>query len=125
MVSALSGKLQTNIPHMTCVCAKLLEHIIFNKLCPMFQDVVLDFSKAFDVVPTNASYKNYGIRETTPNWVQNFPTNKTPKIVVDGNSSESACVKSGVPQGTVLRSLLFLPILLTPLPQFLRRLVSL
>ena len=40
--------------------------------------------------------------------MQNFLTNRTQKVVVDGSSSESARVKPGVPQGTVLGPLLFL-----------------
>ena len=73
--------------------------------------VVLDFSKAFDVVPHQRllhKLDHYGIRGTALNWIQNFLTNRTQKVVVDGSSSESARVKSGVPQGTVLRPLLFL-----------------
>ena len=57
--------------------------------------VVLDFSKAFDVVPhQRLSHKldHYGIRGTTLNWMQNFLTNRTKKVVVDGSSSESARV---------------------------------
>ena len=50
---------------------------------------------------------HYGIWGTTLNWIQNFLTNEIQKVVVDGSSSGSACVKSGVPQGTVLRPLLF------------------
>ena len=75
-------------------------------------DVVgLDFSKAFGVVPHQRllhKLDQYGIRGTTLNWIQNFLTNRTRKVVVDGSSSESARVRSGVPQGTVLGSLLFL-----------------
>ena len=73
--------------------------------------VVLDFSKAFDVVPhLRLLYKldHYGIRGTTHNWIQNCLTNRNQKVVVDGSSSESARVRSGVPQGTVLRPLLLL-----------------
>ena len=51
---------------------------------------------------------HYGIRGTTLNWIQNFRTNRTQKVVVDGSSSESARMRSGVPQGTVLGPLLFL-----------------
>ena len=73
--------------------------------------VVLDFSKAFDVVPHQRllhKVDHYGIRGTTLNWIQNFLTNRTQKVVVDGSSSESARVRSGVPQGTVLGPLPFL-----------------
>ena len=70
-------------------------------------NVVLDFSKAFDVVPYQRllhKLDHYGIRGTTLNWIQNFLTNRTQKVVVDGSSSESARVKSGVPQGRLLFS---------------------
>ena len=73
--------------------------------------VVLDFSKAFDVVPHQRllhKLDHYGIRGTTLNLIQNFLTNRTQKVAVDGSSSESARVRSGVPQGTVLGPLLFL-----------------
>ena len=130
---------------LTCVCAKLLEHIICKQIMSHFSEkkiltpvqhgfrskhscesqllittdefiqnfesktqtdvVVLDFSKAFDVVPHQRllhKLDHYGIRGTTLNWSQNFLTNITQKVVVDGSSSESARVRSGVPQGTVL-----------------------
>ena len=52
--------------------------------------VVLDFSKAFDVVPHQRllhKLDHYGIRGTPLNWIQNFLTNRTQKVVVDGSSS--------------------------------------
>ena len=76
---------------------------------------VLDFSKTFDVVLHQRllhKLDHYRIRGTTPNWIQIFLSNITQKVVdlVDGSSSESARVRSGVPQGTptVLGPLLFL-----------------
>ena len=136
---------------LTCVCAKLFEHIICKQIMSHFSEnkiltpvqhgfrskhscesqllittdefiqnfesktqtdvVVLDFSKAFDVVPHQRllhKLDHYGIRGTILNWIQNFLTNRTQKVVVDGSSSESARVRSGVPQGTVLGPLLFL-----------------
>ena len=72
--------------------------------------VVLDFSKAFEVVPHQRllhKLDRYGIRGTTLNWIQNFLTNRTQKVVVDVSSSESARVRPGVPQGTVLGPPLF------------------
>ena len=73
--------------------------------------VVLDFTKAFDVVSHQRllhKLDHYGIRGTTLISIQNFLTNRTQKVVVDGSSSDSARVKSGVPQGTVFGPLLFL-----------------
>ena len=72
--------------------------------------VVFDFSKAFDVVPHQRllnKHDHYGIRGTALNSIQNFLTNRTQEVVVDGSSSESACVKSGVPQGTFFSDLYF------------------
>ena len=72
--------------------------------------VVLDISKAFDVVPHQRllhTLNHFGIRGTTLNWIKTFLTNKTQKVVVDGSSSESARVRFDVPQGTVLGPLLF------------------
>ena len=72
--------------------------------------VVLDFSKAFDVVPHQSlihKLDHYGIRGPT-HWIQNFLTTRTQKVVVDGSFSETAHVGSGVPQGTVLGPILFL-----------------
>ena len=76
-----------------------------------YKQVFSDFSKAFDVVPQQRlSHKldHYKIRGTTFDWIQNFLTNRTQKIVVDGSSSESARMTFGVPQSTVLGPLLFL-----------------
>ena len=73
--------------------------------------IVLDFSKAFDVVPHHCllhKLDHYGIRGPTILWIQNFLTTLTQKVVVDGSFSETAHVGSGVPQGTVLGPILFL-----------------
>ena len=136
---------------LTCVCAKLLEHIICKQIMSHFSKkknlipvqhgfqskhscesqvlittdefirnfesktqtdvVVLYFSKAFDVVPHQRllhKLDHYRNRGTTLNCFQNFLTNRTQKVVVDGSFSESARVRSSVPQGTVLGPLLFL-----------------
>ena len=67
--------------------------------------IVVDFSKAFDVVPHQRllhKLDHYGIRGPTLLWIQHFLTTPTQNAVglVDGNFSDTAHVGSGVPQGT-------------------------
>ena len=98
-------------PISLTVCAKLLKHIICKQIMSHFSKNKISTWLSFDVVPHQCllhKLDHYGIRGTTLNWIQNFLTNNIQKVVVDGSSSESARVRSGVPQGTVLRPLFFL-----------------
>ena len=55
--------------------------------------IVLDFSKAFDVIPHQRllhKLDHYGIRGATLLWIQNFLTTQTQKVVVDGSFSDTA-----------------------------------
>ena len=73
--------------------------------------IILDFSKAFNPVPHQRLMKkidHYGIRGSTYNWIRAFLTDCTQQVLVEGATSDSIPVISGVPQGTVLRPLLFL-----------------
>ena len=72
---------------------------------------ILDFSKAFHVVPHQRlldKLSHYGIDGSCPWWIKSFLSRRTQKVMVDGTFSDAAPVVSGVPQGTVLRPLLFL-----------------
>ena len=73
--------------------------------------VLLDFSKAFDKVPHRRllhKLNYYGVRGHTINWIESFLSYRTQQVIIEGKTSTTADVLSGVPQGTVLGPLLFL-----------------
>ena len=72
--------------------------------------VVLDFSKAFNRVPHKhlcMKLEHYGIRGPALHWLENFLSDRTQQVILDGCRSDTLPVASGVPQGTVLAPLLF------------------
>ena len=76
--------------------------------------VYLDFAKAFDKVDfyiVLRKIQNFGITGHVYNWIESFITKRTQEVIVDGFKSKVQEVKSGVPQGSVLGSLIFLLLL--------------
>jgi len=79
-----------------------------NKLVDV---AVLDFSKAFDKVPHRrliSKLEFYGLKGEISQWVCKFLQNRTQQVVINGQSSQTTKVTSGVPQGTVTGPLWFL-----------------
>ena len=88
---------------------------------------ILDFSKAFDVVPHKRllhKLEKYGITGKTHGWIRSFLSDRLQKVVVNGESSKRSPVMSGVPQGTVLGPILFL-LYINDLPECVRSQVRL
>ena len=72
--------------------------------------VYLDYSKAFDSVPHLRLIQKlvrYGIGSSLLLWMRSFLIGRSQRVVLNGIASHWSDVTSRVPQGSVLRSLLF------------------
>ena len=73
--------------------------------------IYLDFAKAFDKVPHKRLVRKldaHGITGKILKWIDSWLSDRRQKVSVEGELSEWADVKGGVPQGSVLSPLLFL-----------------
>ena len=66
----------------------------------------------------------YGIRGSTHKWISPWLSERSQKVVLDGQASDPVPVLSGVPQGSVLGPVLFL-IFINDLPDNIRSSVRL
>ena len=73
--------------------------------------IYLDLAKAFDKVSHQRLLRKVssnGIKGSLLNWIKDFLTGRKQYVTVKGQSSEWEDVLSGVPQGSVLRPILFI-----------------
>jgi len=73
--------------------------------------IVIDFSKAFDLVPQDRLLMKIaisGVDTRVVAWAREFLMGRTLRVRVGGQLSEEVRVMSGVPQGSVVSPLLFL-----------------
>ena len=71
----------------------------------------MDFSKTFDLVPHSrrlTKIANSGVESTVVVWIRELILGRTQRVRVGGQQSEEVRVTSGVLQGSVSGSLLFL-----------------
>ena len=67
---------------------------------------------------------HYGLRGSTHRWISKWPSERSQKVLLDGQSSDPVPVLSGIPQGSVLGLVLFL-IFINDLPDNIRSSVRL
>ena len=73
--------------------------------------IFLDFAKAFDIVNHNTlinKLEYYVVRGTPIKWFRSYFNNRLQCVEIDNSLSEVESIDCGVPQGSVLGSILFL-----------------
>ena len=100
--------------HSTDLAASSLINQICNALNnkQKVMSVFLDMSKAFDCVDHNIllqKMKVYGIKGSAFSWFESYLSDRRQRVIFNGTLSESTYdVRCGVPQGSILGTLLYL-----------------
>ena len=85
--------------------------------------IYTDLRKAFDSVPHDLLIKKleyYGVDGKNLRWLENYLTDRTQRVQINGIKSRTSEVESGVPQGGVLSGVLF-SIYINDLPDVIKK----
>ena len=81
----------------------------------MIETILIFWSSTFQNAFDRVAYKRllvkleyYGIRDLVLAWIKAWPIGRTQQVALQGEFSEKSCMRSGVPQGTLLGPLCFL-----------------
>lgn len=76
-----------------------------------FIAIFLDLAKAFDTVDHSELIKillNFGLKNSSLNWLISYLEKRKQKVIINGTSGEKMVKNNGVPQGSVLSTILFI-----------------
>ena len=73
--------------------------------------IYIDLKKAFDTIDHNlllAKLRQYGIDSQPLRWIDSYLKDRHQRVEINGVLSSPAIIQSGVPQGSIMGSLLFI-----------------
>ncbi|KAF2357965.1 Major facilitator sugar transporter-like [Trinorchestia longiramus] len=98
-------------PDPTALLPGYLKKQANTKAVDLIYYIYIDFQKAFDKVPHERlmpKVEAHGIQDNYSQWIRNWLTGLTQRVMIHDRASDLTLVTSGVPQGSVLGLLLFI-----------------